>query len=154
MQLKEKDSRFSSRMMSLLLGIVAASALVSLLSTDIVERVLVSPVAIIGSILSFELSHNSGIAFGAQLGVLQLPLILVALIAITFFAIRSAKTRDSQIGFGLIIGGGLANVIDRLIDGTVTDFIRVLEFPVFNVADTLITFGVVLVVLESVWRRK
>jgi signal peptidase II len=47
------------------------------------------------------------------------------------------------VGFGLLIGGGLANVIDRLAASPhrVTDFIAVSSFPVFNVADVAITFG-------------
>jgi signal peptidase II len=60
----------------------------------------------------------------------------------------------SQAGFGLILGGALANVVDRFPDGLVTDMIQVGAFPVFNVADSCITVGLGLLLLEIVLKEK
>jgi signal peptidase II len=56
------------------------------------------------------------------------------------------------IGFGLLIGGGVANVIDRLAatPHRVTDFIAVSSFPVFNAADIAITFGFIVLMIAAV----
>jgi signal peptidase II len=55
------------------------------------------------------------------------------------------------IGFGLLLGGGLANVVDRLVASPhrVTDFIAVSSFPVFNLADVAITLGFVILMVAA-----
>jgi signal peptidase II len=109
-------------------------------------------VSLWGSFLGLQLTHNDGVAFSMNLGrVLQLPLILAALAFVTYLAFRSERTPLHQWGFGLIVGGALGNVIDRIPDGLVTDFVRVGSFPVFNVADSCITIGVALLLLSAAW---
>ncbi|MCF7844922.1 MAG: signal peptidase II [Kiritimatiellales bacterium] len=107
--------------------------------------------AIIGALVGFEYSLNEGIAFGVRIpGFMQFVLIIAALFFVIWYAIKEAKTKLSQIGFGLILGGGAANIIDRLIDGYVSDFFQVGIFPVFNVADSCITIGIVILFYEMV----
>jgi len=112
-------------------------------------------VAIVGTFVGLEYSLNEGIAFGMRIpGSLQFILILAALFFVACYARKEATTFLSQIGFGLILGGGIANVIDRLADGFVTDMIQVGTFPVFNIADSCITIGIVLLFYEMVVRSR
>ncbi len=108
-----------------------------------------------GLTVGLRYALNPGVAFGLRLpNAVQTPVILCALAAITIFAVHSAQSRVSQAGFGLIIGGALGNVADRLRDGFVTDFFQVGSFPIFNVADSCITIGVCLLLLETVFGKK
>ncbi|WP_050067539.1 signal peptidase II [Rhodococcus sp. RD6.2] len=102
-------------------------------------------------LLQLRLAYNTGVAF--SLGN-QLPtiVILAATAAITaaiaVFAWRTApESRPIQtIGLAAIVAGAAANVIDRLLDGKVTDYFHTGWWPTFNLADTYITCGVVLVI--------
>lgn len=138
-------------MTTALVAIIATAA--SLLGTAGAEM-LEAPMHIIGNFFRLTLSHNAGIAFGIRLPVVfQEIVILIALGLITFTA-RNADQSTSKVGFGLIIGGAIANLIDRFQDGFVTDYIAVGSFPVFNIADSCITIGVGLLILEAFLQRR
>lgn len=108
-------------------------------------------VAVIGSFAGLQYSRNPGIAFGLRLpDAVQEIFILAALVLVFVLAWKSAGTLWSRVGYGLIIGGALGNVVDRAFDGFVTDFFQVGGFPIFNVADSCITVGVVFLLAESV----
>lgn len=88
--------------------------------------------------------HNDGIAFGALGGSgLVLVLVLVAVAGILAFFAANPTRRGAWITAGLMLGGALGNVIDRLHQGHVTDFLKLPHWPAFNVADIAITLGVV-----------
>ena len=147
-----------------LLGIITGAALLlSVASAQLVNRFLVERIAVLGPFAGFELSHNSGIAFGLRLPpVMQEILIGIALVIVAIIAIRSVRARSGEsrlsaagrVAFGLILGGGLANIIDRIPDGLVTDFIQIGTFPTFNVADSCITIGAILLLVESFAHRR
>ncbi len=106
-------------------------------------------VPVLGSFASLTLSHNPGIAFGVRLpSPLQELLIGTALIAVVITAFRTHQ-KLPLIAFGLIVGGAAANIIDRLRDGVVTDYFRVGTFPIFNMADSCITIGAALLILDA-----
>lgn len=90
---------------------------------------------------------NNGGAWGIAGNVL--PIVIVVLV---FVAILMAKeeNRWNLVGFALIFGGGLSNLFDRLFLGCVRDFINIGLFPSFNLADSSITVGVVLVLFNLV----
>ena len=97
--------------------------------------------------------RNRGIAFGllSDGGVL---LVLFALAALAALLVFFARHRDRPLVWlptGLLIGGAAGNLIDRVRDSAVTDFIDFPAWPAFNVADIAITFGVLtlLYVLEG-----
>lgn len=114
------------------------------------ETFLHERVAVLGSFAGLTLSHNPGIAFGIRLpAVFQELLIVAALAWMTSLGIRSASSILHRAGFGLIVGGALGNLIDRLIDGVVTDYFQVGTFPVFNVADSCITIGVLFLLADA-----
>ncbi len=137
----------------ILLSTALCSFAAGLLATLLIERFLSERIAILGSFAGLQRSENAGVAFGMKLPG-QAFLIAGALVVVTIVALRTAKTRLSMAGFGLILGGGWANVIDRLLDGKVTDVFQVGTFPVFNVADSCITIGVGFLLLEAVMLRK
>ncbi len=139
----------------MLLITIIASFIGSLLAKLLVDHFLTSRVAVIGSFAGLQYATNPGVAFSMTFPWhLQGIFIGVALVAIAAVATQ-AKSTMSRIAFGLIIGGALGNVVDRLYDGLVTDFLQVGTFPIFNVADSCITIGVFLLLLEALgrWRR-
>jgi|CXWL01.1.fsa_nt_gi signal peptidase II len=133
-----------------LFAIIAAFALtLSLITKFFVDTYLHGQINIIGSFVALHLAHNSGVAFGMKFPpVFQTVLIFCALGCVCVLAWKAKRTVTSGIGYGLIVGGALGNVLDRLRDGLVTDFIRVGTFPIFNIADACITVGVVFLLAE------
>jgi signal peptidase II len=74
----------------------------------------------------------------------------LALLALVLYFARHPTQRGLWIPTGLLLGGALGNLLDRLINGSVTDFVKFPHWPAFNVADISITIGVItlLIVLE------
>jgi signal peptidase II len=95
--------------------------------------------------------RNDGVAFGALGGrPIVIVIVLVALAGlIAWFALHAGRPLV-WLPTGLLLGGALGNVLDRVRDGAVTDFVKFPHWPAFNVADTAITIGVIalLFVLE------
>lgn len=130
---------------------IAASVglIISLIAKWLADAYLHAHVNILGTFAGLEPAHNSGVAFGMQLPpVFQELLIVAALIFVCVLAWKSERTTFSSLGYGLIVGGALGNVLDRLQDGLVTDFFQIGSFAIFNVADSCITIGVVFLLAE------
>jgi signal peptidase II len=95
---------------------------------------------------------NDGVAFSMLEGhrsaliVLQLCLVL-AIIIVMLFLCRKSATPLMVIAFSLMLGGGIGNLVDRILFGQVTDFISVGSFAIFNVADACLTTGCGLMLL-------
>jgi signal peptidase II len=88
--------------------------------------------------------RNKGVAFGvfSSGGPLVLAFTIVALLALAgYLALRPTRPW-LWLPTGLLIGGAIGNLVDRLVSGAVTDFIKLPLWPAFNVADIAITFGV------------
>jgi signal peptidase II len=100
-------------------------------------------------LLSLVHVHNSGVAFGF-LGGGGLPVLLITAVALLlllgFFA-RHASRSLLWLPTGLVLGGAVGNLLDRVRQGFVTDFVQLPHWPAFNVADVCITGGVVVLVL-------
>ena len=115
--------------------------------------------------LNLSLGFNTGASFGMMGGFMAgKPLLMAALtgaltIAFAVMAFRAQPALE-RAGFALVVGGALGNIIDRLRQGAVTDFLdfywRDWHWPTFNVADIAITLGAVLILAASlpVRRRK
>ena len=88
--------------------------------------------------------RNTGVAFGAFSGggLVVVALVAGALAALLFYFVTHVERRLVWLPTGLLLGGSLGNIIDRVRDGAVTDFIKVPHWPAFNVADVAITLGV------------
>lgn len=99
---------------------------------------------------------NTGVAFGLLKGlggIFTILAILVSLAIVYYFPRVSAEDWTLRLAMGLQLGGAVGNLIDRVVQGTVTDFISVGNFPVFNVADASITIGVAVLIL-GVWMQE
>lgn len=99
--------------------------------------------------------HNSGAAFG--LAPALALVFLIASIAVSIGLVIYVATHRNDLAvdavLGLILGGTVGNGFDRVIYGTVTDFITVHWFPVFNVADSAVSTGVVLLAVGYLVRK-
>jgi signal peptidase II len=127
----------------------------SLLANRLIEPSLTTPWWLWVDTVGLRIAHNPGIAFSVELHWLELPVIIGALITVAVLAFAHGKQSVlMRLGFGLILGGAVANLIDRLTDGFVTDYIQVSTFPTFNVADSCITIGIAVLLIENVWREK
>lgn len=99
--------------------------------------------------LELTLTHNEGVAFGIAGGA-GVPLVLVTLCALAvigYLFSRNPTRPGMWVAVGLIAGGALGNLADRVRADAVTDFIDLPPWPPFNLADVAITFGVALLVL-------
>jgi signal peptidase II len=93
--------------------------------------------------------RNQGVAFGALEGGGVLVTVVIAVVMgalVTYFATH-AQQPLMWLPTGLLLGGAVGNVVDRVRDGAVTDFLKLPAWPAFNVADMSITLGVVVLVL-------
>jgi signal peptidase II len=100
--------------------------------------------------LSLTLAHNDGVAFGLASGG-GIALVVLTIVALFFVGVLFARnpTRPGMwVAIGLLAGGALGNLIDRLRTGEVTDYLDVLSWPPFNLADVAITLGVVVLALS------
>ena len=100
----------------------------------------------------FRLQYNSGISFSINnSGPLVTTIVTVVVAVVVVLVGVNANRGAPAIGFGLLLGGGVANVLDRLAatPHQVTDFIAVSTFPVFNVADVAITAGFVVLMVAA-----
>ncbi len=111
--------------------------------------------------LQFSLAFNSGMAFsqgtnlGPAIGVLAMGATVGLLVVL-----KKSATMLSGISIGLVLGGAIGNILDRLfrdegwLRGSVVDFIDLQWFPIFNVADMGVTIGGFLLVLGAITQKK
>jgi signal peptidase II len=115
-------------------------------------------ISVIGDTVQFQLGRNTGSAFSLFQGFT--PLLAVLALAVAFVLARAARRSDDLLtvcALSLVLGGSLGNLADRLfrapgfLHGAVIDFIRLGWWPTFNVADSAITVGAVMLALFG-WR--
>ena len=141
------------------LGLIALTAAVDLGTKLLASVHLDDAVEPLVPFLSLALAFNRGISFSmfsadTETGVAILLLVqALATAFVTWFALR-AQSSGERIGYGLIAGGALGNLIDRAADGAVTDFLDLHPMAwrlfTFNVADVFISAGVVLLVIDAI----
>jgi signal peptidase II len=112
----------------------------------------------------WELAYNPGIAGSMFVGVTGARVIfsVIAALAIAALVVAAVRARPDErlrrVAFALIAGGAAGNMIDRVRDGAVTDFIRWRihdhRWPIFNAADALLLVGVVLLFMEGFFARR
>jgi signal peptidase II len=138
----------------------ARAALVAafVLALDQITKALVSGSIALGDSrhllpgVSLVHAENSGVAFslltGSEAAVVAVTVVIV--VAVLAFFATHRRRRLLWLATGMIVGGALGNLLDRVRAGAVTDFIQLPHWPAFNVADASITTGVVilLVVIE------
>jgi signal peptidase II len=147
----------TSRRLRVAAGIVFAIVVVDQLTKLWAVRALADgPVEIIGDTVSFRLARNTGGAF--SLFQAFTPLLAIVAILVAYFLVRTVRrTHDPLlvVALSLVLGGALGNLLDRIfrspgfLRGAVVDFVHISRWPTFNVADSAITIGAVLVVIWS-----
>lgn len=102
--------------------------------------------------LELTLSHNSGVAFGlaSSGGARLVALTAVALAVIAFVFSRNPTRPGMWVAAGLLAGGALGNLADRIRVDSVTDYIAIGSWPAFNAADIAVTAGVLLLAFSYV----
>lgn len=149
-----------------LLGLAVAVATIAadqLVKAWIVGTVMQPPRVIpVTDFFNLVMAWNRGVSFGMfahEADVMRYVLIAVALAIVAMLArwLTLADRRLTAVSLGLVIGGALGNVVDRVRMGAVADFLDVhvagYHWPAFNVADAGITVGVALIVLDGFIHR-
>ena len=117
------------------------------------------PVEVIGTLLQFRLTRNPGGAFSLLTGLT--PVLALLAVGMVVYIVRTTRrTADIVMAYslGLVLGGAVGNLVDRMVRspgvlrGEVVDFIKVPNWPTFNVADCAITVGVILIAIRG-WRN-
>jgi signal peptidase II len=124
-------------------------------------------ITVVPGLFNIVHTENPGIAFGMLANapgpwrdVLLIGFSAVVLVAISIMLLRPGSQRDTVLRTALafILGGAFGNLYDRIVNGTVTDFIEVHAgqhyFPAFNVADSAITVGACLLLLDMWWAKE
>ena len=133
-----------------LLMIIIIILLIDQLSKIIILNIINESKIIIPKLLEIEIVKNIGIAFGLNDGNLKnIFITMIILILIINFIIKQQNNIDKKMttALSLILGGGISNLIDRIVRGGVVDFIKVSTFPIFNIADISIVVGWILLII-------
>ena len=127
---------------------------------------LLEPVPVIEPFLNWTLAYNYGAAFsfladagGWQKWFFSGLALLMSLFLIGYLIKAPRKAKLLSVGLALVLGGAIGNLIDRLLNGKVTDFIHVhyadvWHYPIFNIADIGICIGVALIVIDMLFLEK
>jgi len=114
------------------------------------------PIVIIEGFLQFRLTYNTGAAFSMfSKGGPILAVIAAGVIVMIMFVLKDASHKVEALALGMVLGGSIGNLSDRifrgdgLLDGAVVDFIDFSFFATFNVADMGITLGVGLLLVSA-----
>lgn len=116
------------------------------------EMVLGETAAVINNFFHITYIHNDGAAFGMMAGnqvfLVWIPAVMMVCCAVVLVVMRNKIDRIMSISIALVIGGGIGNLIDRLMYGYVIDFIDFKVWnPIFNIADVAVCTGCGLLVL-------
>jgi signal peptidase II len=110
------------------------------------------PRNLIGSVLQLNLTHNAGAAFSIGTGATWvLTAIACAVVAFVMVTARRLRSRGWALALGLLLGGSLGNLTDRMFRapgpgrGHVVDFLQLPHYPIFNIADSAIVSAAVLI---------
>jgi signal peptidase II len=153
------DSRWTSRRLSIL-GVIGAL----LVTADQITKYLVRENLTYGTswpdnweLIRISYVQNTGIAFGFLQGQSELLSLIVPIVLLVFIYMiltQPPLNSLSDYAFVLILAGAVGNLIDRFWHGAVTDFIDPTHYPAFNVADSLISVGAVVLIGTSLLTRK
>lgn len=147
---------------SLLFLIAAAIIVVDQITKALVRQNLAlgeswAPIPAIGDFFRFLYWQNRGAAFGTFQNagpILTIVRIAIAIFIIVFYQKAEIKDTLMKVALSLMLGGAIGNLIDQFSLGFVTDFIAAGKFPIFNIADSVVTIGVGLMLLDMIIKEK
>ena len=138
----------------------------SFIAADIISKYIVTANMPLGSTIPiienvFHLTHvrNTGAAFsmlsGQRILLILLPILIVTAVVV-YVIIKKPTSKPLLISFSMIVSGGIGNLIDRIKLGYVIDFFdfRLINFPVFNVADIWVTLGAALFIILLLFSKE
>ena len=137
-------------------GVLTIVVLDQLTKSWAVSALASGPKWVIGDSVGFDLTRNGGSAFSRFQGLT--PVLAIGAIVVTIVLVRVLRGTTDRvlvIGLTLVLGGALGNIMDRVfrapgfMRGHVVDFVAVGWWPVFNVADSCVTIGAILLVVRS-----
>ncbi|RKS84288.1 signal peptidase II [Motilibacter peucedani] len=139
----------------LLLGVAVTLYVVDQVTKHLAnEHLGPTPTHLVGSLLKLDLVHNPGAAFGIAGGATVLfSVIAVVVVVVIARTARTLRSTPWAVALGLLVGGAIGNLTDRvfrepgIFRGRVVDFLELPHWPVFNVADMGITCAAVLMAL-------
>ncbi|MFV1969376.1 MAG: signal peptidase II [Acidimicrobiia bacterium] len=119
------------------------------------------PIVVVDGFFQLKLTFNTGASFSLFSGSGEIvALIVIGVVGLIFYVLKDASRRIEAAALGLVLGGAVGNLIDRvlrgdgLLDGAVVDFIDFSFFATFNVADIAVNVGVVLLFIAAFWKRQ
>ncbi len=136
--------------------------LIDIISKFIVSRSmnLLDSYAVIRNFFNITYVKNTGAAWSimSDSGVFLIIISLVIIISIVMYVIRNKPTKKGEIiAYSMILGGAIGNLLNRVFLGSVIDFLDFnifgYDYPIFNLADTFIVLGIVIVLIMT-WRDK
>ena len=136
--------------------IVAADQITKSLMVNVLQDRVPQHLDLFGSRVGFSLARNSGAAFSRLQG--YTPILAIGAVVIAIVLARTLKKSNdlaTTIGLVMVLGGACGNLADRFfrapgfLRGHVIDFVQVGSFPLFNVADSCITIGAILIAVRS-----
>ena len=116
-----------------------------------------APIPAIGDFFRFLYWQNRGAAFGSFQNagpILAVVRIAIAIFIIVFYQKAEIKDTLMKVALSMMLGGAVGNLIDQFSLGFVTDFVAVGRFPIFNIADSAVTIGVGLMLLDMIIKEK
>jgi signal peptidase II len=135
----------------LLLGLVACDQTTKHVATSALAHGRI--VTLLPGVLDLRLAHNAGVAFSLMNGWGALAIAAVQLAVLGGAALAWWRNRGAGVAFhvalALVVGGAVANLVDRIARGSVVDFLHLAHWPIFNVADVAIVSGGLLLVLRG-----
>lgn len=134
--------------LKLILIITSLLIFIDQISKLIIQYIYQNPIG--EGVIGITLIQNTGIAFGVNNGNLKNIILTVFILGIVVNFVRKQVNKmdnKSAIAISMILGGGISNLLDRIIRGGVIDFIRVRGFAIFNIADCFIVLGWILMVI-------
>lgn len=119
------------------------------------EMTLNQSIPLINGVFDLTYIHNYGAAFSILEGkqFLLIGITFLAVVAITVYIVRKRKTAHFTLllGLSMIVGGGCGNLIDRILQGYVVDFLNIRFWPIFNLADMAVVSGCLLLMIYLLW---
>jgi len=140
--------------------LIAAALILADQVTKVLAAELLQPVAdipLIDGVLHLHYAQNTGVAFSLLSGgdwiIVALTSAVAAAIAAYVLTHKNEVPKTAKILLGVILGGAVGNLIDRIFLGYVVDFIyvKIINFAIFNIADCGITVGAVLLMVWILW---
>jgi len=145
-----------NKVLKIIILLVIIFIIVDQVSKILVSTFITEPIG--NEFIKIQVVKNTGMAFGFNEGNGKNIFLSICVLALVFNFIRTQIDRidnKTSVALGVVLAGGISNLIDRIFRGGILDFISIYKFPVFNIADILIVIGwILLVIFLIMYSRK